>query len=431
MPSPFEHYHNQIKFPLPETMKAVTLSGTGWEHLKCTQVPVPQVGANQLLARVDAAGVCASILKMIIQGSKHTFLNGWDLELYPCILGDEGSITIVRVGENLTGQYEPGQRFAIQPAVDLKPINFRERYTNQAEGMTKCAVGYTLPGHMAEYILIQEEVLQCQCLLPLPDEALPYFAVSMAEPISCVYSAQQRHIHIKKESPFSPRIPELGLLSGGTAVVIGAGAMGRMHMELALRFRPNHLIISDVIEEKLDHAVKILSAKAKQLGVKLISVLGDKLNETVYQVTEGAGADDIILAVGIQGVQQNALGLLGQGGVANLFGGLPRGKHILELDAIAVHYDEIKVVGSSGGQPSDLKATLEAFTNEEINPGGYVTGVGSLRHAPQALQMIQDQKLDGKVILYPHTDVDELQWVDDWNKENEEQFLEKHLQGID
>ncbi|MFA5864821.1 MAG: alcohol dehydrogenase catalytic domain-containing protein [Phycisphaerae bacterium] len=420
-------YRDVKEIIVPETMTAVVCCGVGFENVKVVQVPVPAVGDNQLLCRVDAAGVCTSILKLVSQGSKHTFLNGWDVEKFPVILGDEGSVTVVKAGKNLAGQYKAGQRFAIQPAVDVAPICHRERYNNNAAGMNKCAVGYTLNGNLAEYILIQEEVLQGQCLLPLPDETLSYFAVSMGEPISCVYSAQERQFHIYKESPFAPRVPKLGLLPGGTAVVIGAGSMGRMHLEMAMRFRPRNLIVADLIQERLDMAIRTVGTKAKGLGINLMAVNGAKLKETLASVTNGAGADDIILAVGVQPVQQGALELLGKGGVANLFGGLPKGKNILQIDAIKVHYDEIKVVGSSGGEPSDLKATLAAIARNDIDPGNYVCGIGSLRHAPAVLKMIEEAKVDGKVILYPHADVQELQFVDYWEKDKEEEFLKVNL----
>jgi len=420
-------YRDKKEFDVPKTMQAVVLSGAGFENLACKEVPVPQPGPNQLLCRVDAAGVCTSILKLLAQGVEHTFINGWPLDKFPVIIGDEGSVTVVQAGKNLKGKFKPGQRFGVQPAVDVAPINHRERYRNNAEGMRKCAVGYTLGGNLAEYILIQEEVLEGQCLLPLPDESMSYFGVSMGEPISCVYSAQQRHYHLHKAGPFAPREPKLGLLAGGTAVVIGAGSMGRMHLEMAMRFRPKNLIVSDVVPDRLERAFKTLSGKARQLGINLLAVQADKLKETIHKVSGGTGADDIILAVGIRSVQQSALELLGKGGVANLFGGLPKGDNMLQINAIAVHYDEIKVVGSSGGDPSDLKATLEAIANKDIDPGNYVCGIGSLKHASQVLEMIKQGKADGKVILYPHTRVEDLQAVDYWDRKAEEEFLEKNL----
>jgi threonine dehydrogenase-like Zn-dependent dehydrogenase len=423
----YESYRYQKDFTIPATMQAVIACGTGFDNLKVAEVPVPQHGPNQILARVDAAGVCTSIIKLVEQGDKHTFINGWDLAKWPVILGDEGAVTLVKIGDNLKSQYKIGQRYAIQPAVAVPPINHRERYTNNAAAMMKCAVGYTLGGNLAQYILIQEEVLKGECLLPLPDDEMAYFAISMAEPISCVYSAQQRNYHLKKAGPHADRIPELGLLKGGVAVVIGAGSMGRMHAELALRFSPAVLIVSDLFQARLDETAKTITNKAKQRGTKLLCVLPDKLKDAVLDASKGLGANDIILAVGVKPVQQNALSLLGPGGVANLFGGLPKGQNTLEVDALAVHYREIKLVGSSGGDPSDMTATLAAIANKDIDPGNYVAAVGSLDNAIDVLKMIKEAKVDGKAILYPHIRRTPLTSITYWDKTREIDFLNQNL----
>ncbi len=300
--SKFEEYKSQRSYDIPETMQAVVAAGRGFENLSVVQIPVPRPSPDQLLARVDAAGVCTSIIKLIAQGPDHTYINGWDMSKWPIILGDEGAVTIVEVGDNLVDQYSPGERFAIQPAVGVSPILHRERYNNNAESMNKCAVGYSLPGHLAQYILIQQEVLQGGCLLPLPNDDLPYFGVSMAEPISCIFSAQERNYHIVKDGPNSPREPVMGLLPGGIAVVIGAGAMGRIHAELALRFRPSVLIVSDLQQERLDKTVRAISQSAQEKKVHLECVTADKLGGLLDEVSGGKGADDIILAIGINPV---------------------------------------------------------------------------------------------------------------------------------
>jgi len=424
--SKYDSFSKVGSYTVPKTMQAVIACGRGFENLKVAEVPIQKINSNQLLARVDAAGVCTSILKLIDQGPDHTFIRGWDMDKNPVILGDEGAITLVQVGQNLKTKYAPGQRFAIQPAVDTDPIHFRERYRD-VENMHKCAVGYTLGGHLAQYIIVQEEVLKADCLLPLPDNEMSYFAVSMAEPISCIYSAQDRNYHLHKKGPHAPREPKLGLLPGGVTVVIGAGAMGRIHAEFALRFKPAVLIVSDLQQERLDIVNKTISKKAIEKGCKLVTVLPDKLEQTVKAESKGRMADDIILAVGIQPVQQQALKLLGKGGVANLFGGLPKGKNLLEVDAVAVHYDEIKLVGSSGGDPSDMAATLKAIVNHEIDPGNYVAGIGSLDNAIDVLKLIKETKIDGKAILYPHIQKMPLHRVNYWDKKQEIELLNQYL----
>ncbi|TFG49467.1 MAG: hypothetical protein E4H40_02960 [Candidatus Brocadiia bacterium] len=416
-------YRSQKLFDIPEAMKAMTLSGVGFEKLSLSEVPVPVPGPRQLLCRVDAAGVCTSLLKIISQGPKHSLINGWDIEKYPIILGDEGSLTVVKVGGDLKNSFRPGQRFGVQPAVDVPPINHRDRYSDNARNMKKCAVGYTLGGNLAEYLLITEEVLDGQCLIPLPDPAMPYFAVSMAEPISCVISAQQRNCHLVKSEPLSPRQPRLGLLQGGTAVVIGAGTMGAMHAELAMRFLPQNLIVADIVPGRLQKTRKNLDQKAQRLGIKLYTVPSEQLEQTVKKITGGSGADDVIIAVGIRSVQQEALKLLARAGVANLFGGLAQGQHILEVNVIDVHYNEIKIVGSSGGDPCDLKDALDAIAKKDIDAGNYVTAVGSLRHTSEVLGLIKENKILGRVILYPHIELEQLQFVEHWDIDKEAELF--------
>ena len=422
----YEDFVSKKELIIPETMQALIAKGKGFENLEIAEIPVPEITPDQLMARVDVAGVCTSILKLIEQGPDHTFIHGWDMNKWPVILGDEGAITLVAIGDNLKNKYNIGQRYVIQSAVDLEPVNHRERYAD-VENMHKCAVGYTLGGHLAQYIVVQEEVLKADCILELPNNDMSYFAVSMAEPISCIYSAQQRNYHILKEGPHAQRVPRLGILTGGVAIVIGAGAMGRMHAELALRFSPRVLIVSDLVQERLDETINNLGEKAKEKNCKLICVLPDKLDDTVKDVSGGMGADDIILAVGVNHVQQHALSLLAAGGVANLFGGLPKGKHILAIDALAVHYQEVKLVGSSGGEPSDMSAALKAIADSDIDPGNYVAAVGSLDNAIDVLKMIKETKINGKAILYPHIKHTPLRLIDYWDKEKEIEFLNQNL----
>jgi threonine dehydrogenase-like Zn-dependent dehydrogenase len=252
---------------------------------------------------------------------------------------------------------------------------------------------------------------------------MPYFAAAMAEPISCVYSAQERHYHILKDAPHAERRPSMGLLTGGVTVIRGAGAMGRMHAELALRFEPRALIVADYQQERRAKTERIIARKADQRGCRLICISPADLEATLDEVTGGRGADDFILALGVREEQQKALSMLADGGVANLFGGLPRGRHMLDLNALDVHYREIKVVGSSGGDPSDVAAALKAIAEGEIDPGNYVAAVGSLDNAIDVLKMIEETTIDGKAILYPHLQQAPLKMVQGWDGRKEADLL--------
>jgi len=413
------------KFVIPGEMRALVLDGTGFEHLQLRKVSTPRPGPGQMLARVDAAGICTSLIKLVEQGPNHQLVYGWDLERWPLILGDEGAVTLVEVGAELQKTYQPGECYVIQPAVDHAPINHPERYRDGGRGIHKVAVSYTLGGHLAEYILIPEEVLAAGCLLPLPDSKLPYSHAAMSEPISCAVSAQEHHMHLAQSNGLAERSAYKGLKPGGVTVIVGAGAMGRLHIELALSYHPRLVVVADFIEERLDLVKYLFGARAKRLRVGLMTFNPGKadLKAFVNEQSDYRGANDVIIAVGARSAIEDAMGYLGQGAVLNLFGGLKRGDEVVGFDTLAIHYKSINVTGSSGGSPWDIARTLELMASGEIDPGVHITRIGDLEHAIELLKMVKAQQIDGKAIVYPHRRTSEIKAVQAWTATDEQNYL--------
>jgi len=410
---------------IPEEMRALVLDGVGWEHLSIRRVPVPRPGPHQLLARVDCAGICTSLLKLIDQGPGHALMYGRDLNRYPAILGDEGTLTLMQVGEGLLGEYSPGRRFVMQPSVEHAPINHLDRYPNGGYGIVKVAAGYTLPGHLAEYILITEEVLAAGCLLPVPDPGMPYAHTALTEPLSCAVSAQDHHMHLQRQDPLAPRSVIKGLAPGGVLVVIGGGAMGRMHVDVGLSYQPRAVIVSDHHDERLALVETIFKARAERAGIqlRLVQSYQEDLAKVVSELTNGLGAEDVIVAVGAEGAIQAAQSLVSRGGVLNLFGGLPRGKEFVPFDTLAIHYQEINVTGSSGGYPWDMARTLELIAAGAIDPAVHITRIGDLEHATDFLKMVKAKTIDGKAVVYPHHRASAILSVPRWTSEDERAYL--------
>jgi len=412
-------------FAIPAEMRALVMDRTGFENLRVRRVPTPRPGPRQMLARVDAAGICTSNIKLVEQGPKHNMIYGWDMTRYPLILGDEGSVTLVEVGEALRDRYQPGERYVIQPAVDSPPINHRERYRGGGRGIVKVAVGYTLGGHLAEYILVTEEILAADCLIPLPDATLPYAYVAMSEPLSCVISGQDHHVHLTQASPLAPRGVLKGLKPGGVTVIIGSGAMGRMHVDLALSYRPRAIVTSDLIGERLERVRQLFGPRAEKLGIALHAVnpRDTDVPGLVNELTDHRGADDVIVAVGAAKAIEAAQPTVARGGVLNLFGGLKKGEDVVGLDTGIVHYKEINVTGSSGGSPWDVVRTLELMVNHEIDAAAHITRIGDLDHAVEFLEMVRDQQIDGKAVVYPHRRTQEILAVPAWSGADEQAYL--------
>jgi threonine dehydrogenase-like Zn-dependent dehydrogenase len=378
-----------------------------------------------LLCRVDVAGICTSVNKLIEQGSEHPLMAGWDPTTHPVMVGDEGAVTLVEAGASLARQYEPGQRFAVQPAVDHAPIAHRERYADDGRGVAKIAVGYSLPGLLAEFVLIGEEVLAAGCLIPLPDPGLPAAHAAIAEPISCVVSSHAHHMHLRQPDRARPRVPISGLLPEGVVVVIGAGPMGRMHVDLAISARPRAIIVSARRDERLAWMHSTFGARAAAAGAELVTVnvLDDDLAAVVARVADGRGADDVIVTVADGAVVADAQHLLARHGVLDLFAGLPPDGAMVAIDGRAVHYGEINITGSSGGGPWDIIEALRLMAAGDLSPAAHIAHVGDLSHTPQLLQMARDGQVDGKAIIYPHRATDSIATVPRWDADDERRYL--------
>ena len=406
---------------IPKNMRAVRLAGRGMDAVRIETIPVPDVGPDDILCRVDATGVCTSNLKLIAQGSDHSLLGGWDLEKYPVILGEEGSLTVVDIGSAVE-DVRVGERYAVQPAVDVAPMTHTERYRNAGEGMHKTVVGYTLDGMLAEYFLVPKEVRAGDCLVRLPDPDLAHFEVTLAEPISCVHKSQEKHVHLFKESASAPREARMGILPGGTCVVIGAGTMGRLQVEMAMRQAPRNMVICAKPGEATDLLKATLAPKAERLGISMVIATPQDWVETLHRIAP-SGADDVIVAIGSREVQEEAMKHLAFAGVMNLFGGLRRGDHELTLDSLDVHYREVSIVGTSGGDPWDMRATLDILAAGEIDSQNYVVGVGNLEHARELLISMASEKMNGRIILYPHAATPDFMRTTTWTREDERRLL--------
>jgi len=130
--------------------------------------------------------------------------------------------------------------------------------------------------------------------------------------------------------------------------------------------------------------------------------------------------------VGNRTVQTQAQQWLAKGGVLNLFGGLKRGEHVIELDTLRVHYDDIRICGSSGGAPADIAETLRMMVAGEIDAGQHLSLVCSLDQLPRTLEMVKNTETDGRIVFYPHIRLTPLIPAKNWKRSDEEAFLKEY-----
>ncbi len=372
--SRFDKYLNiGDDFKIPKKMRAVIMKGCGIENLEMIEKKIPEPGDDQILCRIDAFTICPSIPKLLKQGPEHKFLHGWPLDKYSITLGDEGAVTVVKCGKNLADKYRAGEKYAIQPAVEHGPINHRDKY-NDPDRIKKLAIGYTLGGTFAEYILIPEEVFKADCFVKLPSPDLGYYEISLSEPLSCVVSSQDHHLHLIIDPETFERRPVKGLLPGGVTAIFGAGVMARFHIELAIQYKPRCIIVFNRSTKRFEWIDRFISKRAKDNNVDLYMEELDfaSLQQTLVKLTGQTFADDIIDTTASPEVVKQVLNkVCGKGTVFNSYGGLNIGSNIIPVDLRKVHYDESILTGSSGGNPSDTVRTLELIHSNSFKVGNH------------------------------------------------------------
>jgi len=186
---------------IPRTQLAVELTGPGELTLKCEK-PVHPPGPRQILARVEAVGLCFSDMKLIRQFDAHPrkgrIVEGLSAEILaeipsyvpgdaPTVPGHEAVCRIVAVGDEVRNN-APGQRVLVQ-------TDYRALRT----AGSNAAFGYNFEGALQQYVLIDERVASDpdtgeSFLIPV-GEGLSASAVALVEPWACVensYAASQR-----------------------------------------------------------------------------------------------------------------------------------------------------------------------------------------------------------------------------------------------
>jgi threonine dehydrogenase-like Zn-dependent dehydrogenase len=203
--------------------------------------------------------------------------------------------------------------------------------------------------------------------------------------------------------------------------------MGRMHVDLALSYKPRAIVVADIVEARLEIVKNLFGARAAKAGIGLhgINPGTADLQKVVNELTGFGGADDVIVAVGSRRAIEGAQGLVGRGAVLDLFGGLKKGDETIGLDTGIIHYKEINVTGSSGGSPWDIARTLNLMARREIDAGSHITRIGDLEHSIEFLRMVMAQEIDGKAVVYPHRSANQIKAVKSWSAQDEREYLKQ------
>ena len=97
--------------------KALRLHGK--EDLRLDEITLPAIKDDEILCKVVSDSICMSSYKAALQGAEHKRVPE-NVAEHPVIIGHELCGEIVEVGKKWQDKFKPGQKFAVQPALNYQ-----------------------------------------------------------------------------------------------------------------------------------------------------------------------------------------------------------------------------------------------------------------------------------------------------------------------
>jgi L-iditol 2-dehydrogenase len=317
----------------------------------------PDVGANDVLVRVTACGICSGdIMPWYIRRKA------------PLVLGHE-PVGIVADTGNAVRDFHPGDRVFVHhhaPCFDCAPCR-RGEYVQCATWRAS----NIMPGGMAEYFLVSP--VNQRDTLKLPADIDDADGV-LVEPAACVVKSIRRS----------------GLKPGESILVIGLGIMGMMHVKLARQMGAGTIIGADLFATR--------ALRARELGADYgLVVSGNDLEEQVREITYGAMADVVIVGPGTSRAIASGIATAGKGATVVQFTATPpEDEMVLRLHDL--YFNETRIVPSYSCGPDDTRQALQLVHDGVLTARELVTHRFPLARIQEAYE--QAQKADSlKVIV--------------------------------
>jgi L-iditol 2-dehydrogenase len=181
-----------------------------------------------------------------------------------------------------------------------------------------------------------------------------------------------------------------GVKPGDIVLVIGAGPIGLMHMQLAKAHGAEKVVASDISPERLERALQLGADYALDPG-------GDQI-EQLRKLCD-RGADVAVEAVGKPEAWQLAVRATRKGGTTLLFGGCMAGTSA-SIDTGLVHYGELTLKGAFHHTPRSVLKALQHVSSRQVKVAPMITHRMKLSDVERALGLMREGKAI-KVALMP------------------------------
>jgi L-iditol 2-dehydrogenase len=339
----------------------------GQQDVRLETVQVPQIGAGEILVRVHTCGICGTDLKKIATGSHSA----------PRIFGHETAGQIVAAGEGVRN-FSVGDRVMV-----FHHIPCGECYYCRHKVFAQCPVykkvgataGFEASGGgFAEYVRVMDWIVR-KGVVHIPDN-VSYEQASFIEPVNTCMKG----------------IEALNLKAGETVLVMGQGPIGIMLAVLAKRSGTS-VVTSDL------HRQRLTISESCGIEHTVDASVADPVI-TVRELTDGRGADAVILAVAGNKLIRPAMDAARPGGRVMLFAQTQRGE--VSIDPASICVDEKTLLGSYSASVDLQEENVKLVFSGEVDFARLISHRFPLDQAIEALELAANPGPDSmKIVIQP------------------------------
>ncbi len=287
-------------------MKSNYFMGNG--QFKVVEEAIPAIGAQDVLVKVAACGICGTDVHIYHGDEGSAAVNP------PVVLGHELAGIVEKVGEGVTA-LQAGDHVTVDPNMYCGKCHYCQIGKKQLCS-NLYAIGVNRNGGFAEYCAVPET--QCYLL----DAAVPLKYGAMAEPLACcLHGIDNAHIR-----------------QGDTVCIIGGGAIGLIMLQLAKLNGASRVIVSEPVAMRREIATK--------LGADLtIDPINANLKDGITDFLGVPGPDVVIECVGTTIAVRQAFEITKRGTTVLLFS-VPKPGTVHPLNLMEVFQKELTIIGS-------------------------------------------------------------------------------------
>ena len=331
------------------------------QDVRVEEMPVPDIGPEELLVRVEASGLCGSDV-----------MEWYRIQRAPTVLGHEVAGVVAQVGSKVEG-YREGDPVVVTHHVPCNAC----RYCLSGRHTVCDTLRLTNfdPGGFSEFLRVPEINVD-RGLVRIPG-GVGFAEASFTEPLACVYRGQRR----------------ANLQPGQSVLVLGSGLAGLLHVNLARALGAGRIIATDMVEYRM--------AAARRLGADAAFSATEDVPARLRESNDGRLADVVIVSTGAPAALEQALNSVERGGTVLFFAPTEPGVSVSVPINDVFFRNDATLTTTYAGAPADLATAMDLIASGRVQVGEMISHRLGLDQAGLGFQLTAQASESLKVVLEP------------------------------